>query len=64
MTAQVCAECARGRQPARHLAGRYWNPLRDFGGQTAQAALYIAASVLLSLIAVAAGAALAQRGLA
>jgi len=33
-------------------------------GQTAQAALYIAASVLLSLIAVAAGAALAQRGLA
>ena len=33
-------------------------------GQTAQAALYVAASVLLSLIAVAAGAALAQRGLA
>jgi CrcB protein len=33
-------------------------------GQTAQAALYVAASVLLSLLAVAAGAALAQRGLA
>jgi CrcB protein len=33
-------------------------------GQPAQAALYVAASVGLSLLAVAAGAALAQRGLA